>query len=68
MKFPCASDPTGRVAKAYNVTSTPKAYVILDNEVQWSGIADTSLELAIKSAVYARKMKSRERDDQKKDN
>jgi hypothetical protein len=35
--------------------------VILDNEVQWSGIADTSLELAIKSAVYARKMKSREK-------
>ena len=45
MNFPCASAPTGRVAKAYNVSSTPKAYVILDNEVQWSGIADTSLEL-----------------------
>ena len=37
-----APDPTGRVAKAHNVSSTPKAYVILDNEVQWSGIADTS--------------------------
>jgi peroxiredoxin len=57
MNFPCASDLTGRVAKSYDVTSTPKAYVILDQKIQWSGIADTSLELAIKSAVYARKMK-----------
>lgn len=61
MNFPCASDPTGRVAKAYNVSSTPFAYVILDNKIQWSGIADVSLELAIKSAVYARKMKRREK-------